>query len=146
MVGGMLKRIGNYDEAYEHYRRAADLLPGNLYALVNLGVIDAIRGRQDTAMTFYRDVLRLTETPAVPTDYWAFFCRGEAGVFLGETRIASQAYLAALACVPPVEDVRSAAEQMQVFVTRGFEPKLASEMLGHLDRYITSGPTPIGVS
>lgn len=142
MVGGMLKRVGNYDEAYEHYRRAADLLPGNLYALVNLGVIDAIRGHQDTAMNFYRDVIRLTDMPTGSGDYWASFCRGEAAVFLGEPRIADQAYIAALACAPPppVEDVRSAAEQMQVFITRGFQPKLASEMFGRLNQYITAGP------
>ena len=33
MVGGMLKRIGDYDGAYDHYERVADLLPRNLYAL-----------------------------------------------------------------------------------------------------------------
>jgi Flp pilus assembly protein TadD len=44
MLGGLLKRKGNYIQALVHYRRANELEPENLYPIVNLGGISAVLG------------------------------------------------------------------------------------------------------
>jgi tetratricopeptide (TPR) repeat protein len=137
MLGGMLKRISRFDEAYQHYQRALELVPNNLYALVNLGIINVMKGDSSAAAQFYDKVLRITEIPpANPQDYWHSLCRGEAGVFLGQEGIADRAYGTALELSPPVEDVRSAAEQLQCFLGKMFQPQLSTKIFKMLGTYI----------
>jgi tetratricopeptide (TPR) repeat protein len=137
MLGGMLKRIGKYDEALRHYQRAYELLPNNLYALVNLGLIETIRSDPGNASRYYTEVIRLTDGPPHAGDYWHLLCRGEGAVFLGQPELAFSAYRAAINMTPPVEDVRSAAEQLRFFVGRGVQSDAASHCLKLLEPYIT---------
>src|SRR5205085_2077820 len=53
MYGGLLKRRRAFEDAWQHYLRAHDLNPEDLYPLVNLGAISAALGRlQDAAMWY----------------------------------------------------------------------------------------------
>jgi tetratricopeptide (TPR) repeat protein len=136
MVGGMLKRLGQYDAAYEHYKKANDLMPRNLYALVNLGTISALLQDAEGATAFYRDVIRLTNDVTARVDHWDLLCRGEAAVFLGDSALAESAYRDALKCGPPVDDIRSASEQLHFFSTNGIQVAAASELARLLDSYV----------
>jgi tetratricopeptide (TPR) repeat protein len=140
MVGGMLKRMGKYDEALSHYNRANELLPRNLYALVNLGTIQSLLGKKVAAVAFYRQVLRYTDHPSPSSDYWDLLCRGEAAVFLGEVDIATRAYNEAVERRPPVEDIRSAAEQLALFVSKNIQVALAASAAAILERYLAVAP------
>jgi tetratricopeptide (TPR) repeat protein len=138
MVGGLLKRKDNFEAARRHYEKANSLLPRNLYALVNLGFIDAVLGRQSVAASFYSEVLQYTEGLSPASDYWDALCRGEAAVFDGRLDVAMQAYRAALEHRPPVEDVRSAAEQLKFFVSKGIQVDVAGSVVSLLSEYLAA--------
>jgi tetratricopeptide (TPR) repeat protein len=130
MIGGMLKRQGEYEKAMEHYCKAHSLVRDDLYHLVNLGAISALLNLPEDAKKYYRDVLNLCERKIVnrTADYWTYLCQGEAAVAFGDEVLSKQAYKDALELKPPIEDVRSSSEQLEFFVSLGYQSVLAVEI------------------
>jgi Flp pilus assembly protein TadD len=131
MLGGLLKRKEAYSEALLHYRRAYELEPENLYALVNLGGIFA--ALEDTAEArHWYEVLRTRCDQVIVRgniDHWVYLCMGEAAVALGEIDRAMLAYRQAIALKPPVEDLRSASEQLEFLAKINFAGEAARGVL-----------------
>jgi Flp pilus assembly protein TadD len=61
-MAGLLRRHGQLDEALEHYRLAAELLPANAAAWNDLGVAYALRGRKGEALGAFVIALRVSPT------------------------------------------------------------------------------------
>ena len=130
MIGGMLKRQGKYGEALEYYKKAHSLVADDLYSLVNLGAISILLRNNGDAEKYYETVLELCykKIENGTADYWTYLCQGEAEVALNkETHL--KAYENALNFNPPVEDVRSASEQLEIFVSFGFQKEVSSTTL-----------------
>ncbi len=134
MIGGMLKRQGEYEKAIEHYLRAYSLVNDDLYSLVNLGAVSILLNRKGDAERYYGNVLELCDNKIAKgtADYWTHLCRGEAAVALGKKRFSIQAYKDAVNLKPPVEDVRSASEQLEFFIEVEHHKALAFEVLNSL--------------
>jgi Flp pilus assembly protein TadD len=144
MLAGLLKRKGNYERALAHYKRAHDLEPESLYALVNLGGICAALGNTDAALHWY-EVLRTHCDQLIAhhrTDYWTYFCLGEASVALGDEGAAALAYRQAIALAPPIEDLRSASEQLEFLLKIKFGEQTAREVLPALQEAMASRSRP----
>jgi len=131
MYGGLLKRRQAYGDALMHYKRASELEPSNLYALVNLGAIHAALGNQNEARRSYQLVASLCEQiiAAKTADYWTYLCRAEAHVVGGNIQAAVDSLAIAKTLGVPVEDIRSATEQLEYFVGIGFEADAARFVL-----------------
>jgi len=138
MLGGLLKRREAYADARIEYARAHELEPANLYPIVNLGGISAALGNNSEAGEWYRrlsvECRNLIERSAA--DYWTYLCLGEAAVALDDSATASSAYRRAIDLAVPVEDLRSAMEQLECFIKWRFHATTAAEivqvMVGHI--------------
>ena len=118
-------------QALMHYRRAHEIEADNLYPLANLGGISAALGNIDEALHWYK-ILRDHCNQLIgirKTDYWTYLCLGEAAVALGDEDGALVAYRQAIGLAPPVEDLRSAAEQLEFFLRNNFRLEIAGAVL-----------------
>jgi Flp pilus assembly protein TadD len=142
MLGGLLKRKEDYVQALMHYRRAHEIEAENLYPLVNMGGISAALGNTDEALHWYK-LLRDNCNQLIDrgkTDYWTYLCLGEAAVALGDNEGAMAAYRKAIAQAPPVEDLRSATEQLEFLLKNNF----GTETAGIVLRALREVPTRLG--
>lgn len=131
MLGGLLKRKEDYWQALAHYRRAHELEAENLYALVNMGGISAAVGNLSEALHWYK-ILRGRCNQLIgrgKTGYWTYLCLGEAAVALGDKDGALAAYREAIALALPVEDLRSATEQLEFLLKNHVEAETAGSVL-----------------
>jgi tetratricopeptide (TPR) repeat protein len=69
-------------------------------------------------------------------DHWTYLCLGEAHVALGNQETASAAYRMAIETHPPVEHVRSEAEQLEFLIDRNFAAENARNVLPVLREYL----------
>lgn len=147
MYGGLLKRRGEYGTALQHYRHAQEQAPDSLYAMVNLGAMNAAMGDHAAAEHWYREVMAMCErTIAGGTpDYWTYLCLAEALVAISSPDDASTALAKARDLGAPTDDIRSAAEQFHFFITIGYratEAKSALRMLTDLGMHSVSISLP----
>jgi tetratricopeptide (TPR) repeat protein len=134
MLGGLLKRKEDYLQALTHYRRAHELEADNLYPLVNLGGISSALGNTTESVEWYRTLRGHCDRliGQGKADYWTYLCLGEAAVALGDEDGALAAYRKAMALGPPVEDLRSATEQLEFLKKNDVEAKIAGRVLKSL--------------
>jgi tetratricopeptide (TPR) repeat protein len=138
MLGGLLKRRGELREALKLYERAHEIEPENLYPLVNLGGMRAALGERADAEYWYEKLIRLCEEAIQSgrADYWTYLCLGEAAAVSGRSDAAGDAYRTAVEMGVPVEDLRSATEQLHFLVSRGFEAASLRTVLSFTDNLI----------
>jgi tetratricopeptide (TPR) repeat protein len=138
MLGGLLKRKGAYEQALAHYRAAHELEPKSLYALAALGGMCGALGMVKEAKEYYQKLQVACEhlIRQGAADYWTYLCLGEASVAHGDQDSAIAAYEKALGQHPPVEDVRSAAEQLEFLLKRNFIIETARNALSVLQEYL----------
>jgi tetratricopeptide (TPR) repeat protein len=138
MIGGMYKRQKEYQKALEQYREANADVPDDLYTLVNLGAVSAILNLEEDARRHYDDVIRVCQSKmaAGTADHWTHICRGEASVYLGDETNAIKAYQVVVDSKPPVEDMRSAFEQLEYFTKHPSIESLAQKIIDMLQAYI----------
>jgi tetratricopeptide (TPR) repeat protein len=138
MIGGMLKRQGKYEEAMEHYFQSYSLAANRphtineiLYPLMNLGAMSALFRRHEDTARYYQESLALCDAEIAQerADHWTYLCRGESSVAIGDKALSLQSYSDALDLKPPIEDVRSASEQLEFFVKIEYQKALAQEIL-----------------
>jgi tetratricopeptide (TPR) repeat protein len=141
MLGGLLKRKEDNLQALTHYRRAHELEAENLYPLVNMGGISAALGNTTESVEWYRTLRGQCDRliGQGKADYWTYLCLGEASVALGDEDGALAAYREAMALGPPVEDLRSATEQLEFLKKNDVEAKIAGLVLKSL-RKESAGP------
>ncbi|UGY26661.1 tetratricopeptide repeat protein [Bradyrhizobium septentrionale] len=138
MLGGLFRRTGNYERALTQYKRAHELQPDDLYPLVTVGAMCGALGRVGEAKEWYRKLQGICEklVSQERADHWTYLCLGESGVALGNQDVANAAYRKALSCNPPVEHVRSEAEQLEFLVERDFAADQALRVLPILREYL----------
>ncbi len=142
ILGGLLKRKEDYAGALRHYRRAYDLEPDSLYALVNLGAISAALGDVGEARQWYELVWGRCKglIGRGGADYWTYICGGEAAVALNDEDSAIRIYREAIALKPPIEDLRSATEQLEFLLASRFAVETARAVLPTLRHELESQP------
>jgi tetratricopeptide (TPR) repeat protein len=138
MLGGLLRRRGDYEGALLEYKRAHQLQPDDLYPLVTVGAMCGALGRLAEAKEWYQK-LKITCEKFISqqrADHWAYLCLGEAAIALGDQEAATAAYSKALNSTPPVEHVRSEAEMLEFLVERNFAADDARSILPILREYL----------
>ena len=140
MLGGLLKRREKYAEARAQYGRAHELEPTSLYALVNLGGICAALRNVGEARRWYSELRAQCDHLIARdvADYWTYLCLGEAAVAFGDEEGAVSAYRRAITLNLPVEDLRSASEQLEFLVKSDFAIEIAGRVLPVLYERLSS--------
>jgi tetratricopeptide (TPR) repeat protein len=138
MLGGLFRRRGEYERALAQYTRAHELQPDDLYPLVTIGAMCGALGRVIEAKDWYQKVKATCENLISENraDHWTYLCFGEASIALGNQEAANVAYRKAIEANPPVEHVRSEAEQLEFLVDRNFAAESARKVLPILREYI----------
>lgn len=132
MLGGLYKRRGEYHDAREMYGRAHRIDPESIYILLNLGAVVAIDDPdQDLPKRYYREVIRLVEPRLArdPDDTWLLLAAGEAHLALGDIAQCLRYYRGATEHGASVSALRSAAEQLELLMSHGFQEALCAEVL-----------------
>jgi tetratricopeptide (TPR) repeat protein len=140
MLGGLFRRRGDYERALTQYRRAYELQPDDLYPLVTVGAMCGAMGKIGEAREWYQKLQTICEEliNQERADHWTYLCLAESVVVLGNQRSANAAYRKALSYNPPVEHVRSEAEQLEFLVERKFAADNARSVLPILNEYLAS--------
>ena len=138
MLGGLYRRQGEYERALAQYRRAHELQPNDLYPLVTVGAMCGALGKIGEAKEWYQKLRATCEKYIIQkrADHWTYLCLGEAAVALGDQKTASTAYQEAVDANPPVEHVRSEAEQLEFLIERNFAAESARNAVPILYQYI----------
>jgi tetratricopeptide (TPR) repeat protein len=138
MLGGLYRRRGEYERALAQYRRAHELQPEDLYPLVTIGAMCGVLGRVGEAKEWYQKLQVTCEKylSHQRADHWTYLCLGEANVALGDQGAASVAYQKAVDANPPVEHVRSEAEQLEFLIERNFAAESARNVIPILYHYL----------
>jgi tetratricopeptide (TPR) repeat protein len=138
MLGGLYRRRGEYEQALTQYKRAHELQPDDLYPLVTVGAICGALGKVGEAKEWYQKLQTNCEQfiRQQRADHWTYLCLGEAAVAFGDQQAASAAYQTAIAANPPVEHVRSEAEQLEFLMKRNFAAESVRNVLPILHHYL----------
>jgi tetratricopeptide (TPR) repeat protein len=138
MLGGLFRRRGEYERALAQYKRAHELQPGDLYPLVTVGAMYGALGKVGEAKEWYQKLQATCEKLVIQqrADHWTYLCLGEAAVALGNQQAAKAAYRKAIDADPPVEHVRSEAEQLEFLLERNFAAEIAQSVLPILRDYL----------
>lgn len=138
MVGGLFKRRDDYDLALAHYRRAYELEPENLYAIVTVAGMSGAMGCADDAEVFYKKLRTISERIIAQgsADHWTYFGFGQAAAALGDEKAAMEAYRIALEQKPPIEHVRSEVEQLEFLQEHNFAAETTARVLPMLCEYM----------
>jgi len=137
MHGGLLRRLGKLSEARQRYEEAYSIDPNFLYAAIAVANIVIELGLTTDAEEKFRTVIKLAQAQVEKgiDDHWTYLSLGEANAALGYTDLAMSNLEKALSLNPPIEDVRSSHEQMEIHAKRGFRTKQYAEILAN-----TTGP------
>lgn len=138
MLGGLFKRRCDYRRALQHYRRAYELEPDNLYSLVTLAGMSGALGLVSEARNLYQKLQATSQQLIIQggADHWTYFCLGEAAAALNDQNGAIAAYRSAIERNPPVEHVRSEAEQLEFLQERNFAADNMRNVIPILRDYI----------
>ena len=138
MLGGLYRRRGEYEQALSQYKRAHELQPNDLYPLVTIAAMCGALGKIVEAREWYQKLQGHCEILIRQnrTDHWTYLCLGEAAVALGDQNAASAAYQTAIAAKPPVEHVRSEAEQLEFLMAKNFSTENVRIVLPILYHYL----------
>lgn len=140
MLGGLYRRTGDYTRALAQYKRAHELQPDDLYPLVTVGAMFGALGNIGEAQQWYQKLQTVCEKLIGQgrADHWTYLCLGEAAVALGNQEVANDAYREAIRGNPPVEHVRSEAEQLQFLIEKNFAAEIARSVLPILKEYLVA--------
>jgi tetratricopeptide (TPR) repeat protein len=141
MLGGLFRRQGDYERALTQYKRAHELQPKDLYPLVTIGAMCGALGKIGEAKEWYLKLQTGCQKAITQErdDHWTYLCLGEAAVALGNPEAAIAAYGKALSSHPPVEHVRSEAEQLEFLADKNFAADIARTVLPILREYLVGG-------
>lgn len=135
MLGGVLKRQGNYKEASNCYSRGAKISPHNLYMLVNQAAMAILLkpNQPDEGISLYNDLKhRIFEKTDAPLDEWDELLLGEALFVIGNSHAAKEHFISASKIAHSPKSLRSAADQLELLGSAGFQ----SDEAKHLAKWL----------
>lgn len=137
MMGGVYKREGRYEEAWNYYSKGAKISPHNLYMLVNQAAMRILLkpDQPDEGIALYHELkhLILQKTDA-PLDEWDEVLLGEAMFVIGDSHAAKDHFVSASKIMRSPKTLRSAADQLELLGIAGFKDDEAK----HLARWLRS--------
>jgi tetratricopeptide (TPR) repeat protein len=153
MMGGRLKRQGNYIEAANYYDRGAKVSPNSLYILVNQAAVKILADPKNPqpGVELYRALAdRIQRTRATSPDEWSELVLGESLFAIGDFANARRHLANAIKMASSPKSLDSAAKQLELLAEVGFRreeaqalvnllkkaqtPILASEVATHTDQ------------
>ena len=134
MLGGLLKRRCEFEDALACYKKAHELDPDNLYPLVNLGAMNAVMNRVDIAEAAYTKVADICEENlrSKQYDYWALLCKAEASIALAKPEVAFECFEQTKQMNIPTRDYVSGIEQIQFLRDHDYQSEACNILLQRL--------------
>lgn len=132
MMGGRLKRLGQYAEAAAFYNRAAIISPNSLYILVNQAAMPIMADPKspEVGIKKYKALAeRVQRTRASSPDEWSELVLGEAFFAIGELEAARAHYASAITLASSQKSLDSAAGQLELFAELGFRSQEALKLV-----------------
>ncbi|HEY3571201.1 MAG TPA: metallophosphoesterase [Thermoanaerobaculia bacterium] len=146
MLGGRLKRAGDYPSAQEMYVRAERLSPNSLYIAVNLATLAILaspESQQGGIDAYSRLIDRLRGTADAAPDAWTELVLGEAYFARGEVDEAGEHYRRAAALGASRKSLESAARQLELFHDTGFRTGEATALRQLIASLAEQGGAPV---
>lgn len=130
---GMLKRQQKYVEAAKLYKKAYEVDPKDLYAVIGMAGISVALGNKHDMKRYYQEIIELCnlQIQSGDADYWTFFTRGEACTSLGDLKGAIEAYKEALEQNPPPPPghIQSTADALIYLRENGIQVETVEQVL-----------------
>jgi tetratricopeptide (TPR) repeat protein len=139
MLGGLLKRKGDLQNAKRHYVLAYKIAPKSLYAIIAVAGLSVLLSNENDARKYYMEVIQVAnqEIESGKDNYWTYLSLGEAYVAMGNVIESKVSFQRALEYEPPIEDVRSSYDQLVALSKEGFCINEIQEITnGDLARYL----------
>ncbi len=137
MIGGLLKRQGKYQEAWECYTKGVTIAPNSPYMLVNQAAMKILSDPQNPkeGIDSYKKLITLfKEKTDLSKDEWFRVVLAEAWFAVGNVGKAKAQLEYAMLLPDPQKSLRSVSEQIELLGNAGFRPENAK----HLVAWITS--------
>jgi tetratricopeptide (TPR) repeat protein len=135
MMGGRLKRKGEYAEAAKFYSRAATVSPNSLYILVNQAAVKILEDPTkilEGVELYQKLVSRIGTNKASGADVWTELVLAEALFGTGNHAEATEHYRQATALATSPKSLDSAARQLEIFAKAGFRSESARSLVALL--------------
>jgi tetratricopeptide (TPR) repeat protein len=145
MVGGRLKRLGKFEEAAQHFDRAAEVSQRSIYIEVNRAACRVLaKPKAPTEGLVLYETLRnhILSLNDRPLDEWDEIVLCETFFVAGMDREAKEHLRAALALTTSPKSVLSSARHLELFAKVGFRPELATALVRLMRASIAPGATP----
>jgi tetratricopeptide (TPR) repeat protein/predicted phosphodiesterase len=146
MKGGLLKRRQDFAAAAACYEAAENISPTSLYIRVNRAamLLLAHPGSPEAGISQYKALLHEVEKDVeASTDPWSQVVAGEAAFAQANDRLALDHYRRAATLTRSGEELRSAAEQLALFSTRGFRAEVALQLVEQIRVLLTPVIAPM---
>lgn len=120
MLGGMYKRNGDFLKAKSYYEKASLILKNDIYSLVNLAFLQLLLDSLIKSRITYQKIIEITNEKIISkdVDYWDYLTRGQALLITGDIENCMKSYEEALILNPPIEDLRSEFEQLELIKSK----------------------------
>jgi tetratricopeptide (TPR) repeat protein len=135
MIGGLFKRRGDFARAAESYAAACSVAPSSLYIQVNLAAMILLSQPTDPSvgLALYEELLhRLEADVDAAADPWTEVVAGEAAFALGRDDDAREHFQRARSLTRSGQELRSAADQLELLGSVGFRSAEARRLAGDL--------------
>lgn len=132
MMGGVLKRLGNYVDAGICYTEGAKISPNNLYMRVNQAAMQLLiePSKPDLGMKLYKDLVEyIFRNPEAEFDEWSQVILGEAFFVIGDIEKAKRHFILASRLAKSPKSLRSVMDQLNIFRSTGFKSDSFDEII-----------------
>lgn len=132
MMGGLLKRRGDFEGAITCYQKASTVAPTSLYIQVNLAAMLVLSAptQPSAGLKLYQALLDYLEADIESSsDPWGEAVAGEAAFALARDSIATEHFRRARSLTRTGQELRSAADQIELFGRVGFRVEAAGAMV-----------------
>lgn len=123
MIGGILKRLGDYTGAAEHYSKGSKIAPNNLYMLVNNAAMEILTNpdKPEKGIELYMRIISdIKEKSSIEQDEWDKVVLSEALFVIGDIESAKRMLIEAKEISTSPKSIRSARDQIKFFAEQGF--------------------------
>jgi len=139
MIGGVYKRIGNYNKAAEHYDLGYKFSPNNLYMLVNKAAMMVLSKPEapNEGLKIYKEIItKLESKHGNVLDEWSFVVLAEAFFCIGDIKNCKKFFIQASVRSSSNKAIRSSSDQIRLLGEAGFQAEEAILILKWIESEI----------